>query len=225
LYDKTTTGGYVIGITSFGAYIPRLRLQREAIARANTWFDPSLKALAKGERSMCNWDEDSITMAVAAARDATDAGSRSKVRALFLAPTSLPFLDRQNAAIVSEALNLGGNLRSMDVSGSQRAATSALLSALDAVEAGCPAALLIGSEHRRSRVGTAMEMLSGDAAAALLIAASNDSIIARFIDSHSITCDFVDHYRTEESEFDYDWEERWIRDEGYMKQVPETVTA
>jgi len=59
-----------IGIVSYGCYIPRLRLQRSAIAAANKWFAPGLVALSKGERSMANWDEDSITMAVEASRDA-----------------------------------------------------------------------------------------------------------------------------------------------------------
>ena len=112
----------MIGIKSFGAYIPRLRLQREAIGRANAWFDPSLTALAGGERSICNWDEDTITMAVEAARDAMDAAARDAVDALFLASTTHPFLDRQNSVIVAEALNLKPALHTMDVAGSQRAA-------------------------------------------------------------------------------------------------------
>ena len=41
-----------IGILSFGAYLPRLRLQRKAIAAANTWFAPGLRGQAKGERAI-----------------------------------------------------------------------------------------------------------------------------------------------------------------------------
>ena len=52
-----------VGILAFGAYLPRLRLSRKAVADANAWFAPGLKGLAKGERTMCNWDEDSVTMA------------------------------------------------------------------------------------------------------------------------------------------------------------------
>ena len=211
------------GIKSFGAYVPRLRLQREAIGRANVWFDPSLAALARGERSICNWDEDTITMAVEAARDATDAAARQGIDALFLASTTLPFLDRQNAGIVAEALNLKGTLRTMDVAGSQRAGTGGLLSALDAARAGCDSALVIASEHRRTRVGSRMEMVSGDAAAALVV--SNEPGLARLVAAHSCASDFVDHYRMDGVEFDYDWEERWVREEGYMKLVPAAVTA
>ena len=37
--------------------------------------------------------------------------------------------------------------------------------------------------------------------------------------------DFVDHFRGDESDFDYGWEERWIRDEGYSKIVPPAIKA
>ena len=48
-----------VGILAYGAYLPRLRLARKSVADANAWFNPALKGLAKGERTMCNWDEDS----------------------------------------------------------------------------------------------------------------------------------------------------------------------
>ena len=57
------------GILSYGAYVPMRRLQRKAIVAANSWFNSALRSQGKGERAMANWDEDSVTMAVAAARD------------------------------------------------------------------------------------------------------------------------------------------------------------
>ncbi len=57
------------GIVGYGAYVPRLRMSRQAIYDANAWFAPGLKSKAKGSRSLANWDEDATTMAVAAARD------------------------------------------------------------------------------------------------------------------------------------------------------------
>src|SRR5205085_456502 len=41
----------------------------------------------------------------------------------------------------------------------------------------------------------------------------------------SVSMDFVDHFRGEDSDFDYTWEERWIRDEGYAKIVPPAIKA
>jgi hypothetical protein len=96
----------MIGITSYGAYIPKLRLERMAIFQSMGWFAPALMMVAQGERAMCNWDEDAVTMAVAAARDCLTGMDKQCLEGLFLASTTLPFADRQNAGIVSTALNL-----------------------------------------------------------------------------------------------------------------------
>ncbi len=209
------------GIKSWGGYIPRRRMDREAIAQANVWFDGSLRGLARGERSMCNWDEDAITMAVEAGRDAAPLHQRGQLDAVYLGSTTLPFLDRHNAGLACEAMNVAGNVRSMDVAGTQRAGTSALLAGLDAARGG-QQVMVIGSDHRRARVGTAMEMLCGDGAAALVL--DNEDTAAEFIGSVSLASDFIDHFRTAESEFDYGWEERWIRDEGYLKLIPRAMS-
>ena len=57
-----------IGIKSFGAYVPPRRFSKKLIAEANRWAFPSPKSSPKGERSVCGWDEDVITMAVEAGR-------------------------------------------------------------------------------------------------------------------------------------------------------------
>jgi 3-hydroxy-3-methylglutaryl CoA synthase len=216
------------GITAYGAYIPRLRLQRKAVAQANAWFAPGLVGGAKGERAMASWDEDATTMAVEAARDclpATDPlKDRAHVDAVYFASTSMPFSDRQNAGIVAQALSLAEEISSFDVTSSQRAGTSALLAGLDSVKAGrSKAAIVVAGERRKARAASSQELAFGDAAAA--IAVGEDKVIAKFIGSHSVTLDFVDHFRGEGEHFDYGWEERWIRDEGYTKIVPAAIKA
>ena len=57
----------MIGITSYGAYLPRLRLSRAAIVQSMGWFAPAIMAVTQGKRAMCNRDEGTLTMAVAAA--------------------------------------------------------------------------------------------------------------------------------------------------------------
>ena len=79
------------GIVAYGAYVPRRRLSRRCIADANAWFNPALHGQSRGERSMCNWDEDVNTMAVEAARDCLSGRDRARVRSLLLASTSAPF--------------------------------------------------------------------------------------------------------------------------------------
>ena len=212
------------GITSFGAYIPRLRLQRSAILEANTWANGALAANGKGERSMCNWDEDSVTMAVEAARDTLQQRDRNAIGAVHLASTTLPFSDRQNAGIVAEALNLGENIGTLDVTSSQRAGTTGLINALNTVAGGGAGTVLFcASEHRKSQTGTPQELLYGDGAAALTL--GNEGVVARLLGHHTVSVDFVDHYRSQSAEYSYDWEERWVRDEGYNKIVPAAVSA
>jgi hydroxymethylglutaryl-CoA synthase len=209
-----------VGITAFGAYVPRLRLQRAAIAAANGWYNPALCAQAKGERAMANWDEDSVTMAVEAARDCLTGLDRTQVNGLLLASTTLPFADRQNAGIVKEALALGDDIATADLSGSQRAGMSALLQGLAATMATGPM-LCIGSDRRKARPASDAEMAQGDAAAALLVAPGPG--IARLIARHSVSADFVDHFRASGAGLDYDWEARWIRDEGFAALAPRAV--
>jgi 3-hydroxy-3-methylglutaryl CoA synthase len=210
-----------VGILAYGAYLPRLRLARKAVAESNAWFNPALKGLAKGERTMCNWDEDAVTMAVEAARDCLIGQDRDAIAALSLASTSFPFEDRLNAGIVLEALNLAPGVNAQDLTASQRAATSALVSALQIVRGGAGPALVVASEKRRTKTASPLELQTGDGAAALLV--GSGPVVAKLLAHASRTVDFVDHFRGEGFEFDYTWEERWIRDEGYNKIVPATL--
>ncbi len=212
-----------VGLTAFGGYIPRLRLQRKAVAQAHAWLAPNLMGKAKGERSMANWDEDAITMAVEAARDCLGPDDdRSHIDAIYFASTTMPFADRLNAGIISAALTLERDIASADIASTQRAGTTALMQALNAVAAGTSKhALVAAGEHRHTRAASPQEMDFGDAGAALTV--GSDKLIAKFIGGHTVTADFVDHFRGEQEEFDYNWEERWIRDEGFSKLVPAAI--
>lgn len=205
------------GILAAGAYIPRLRLPRRVIAESNRWINPSLMGQAKGERAICNWDEDTVTMAVEAARDALAGRNRGDITALHLASTTLPFMDRLNAGIAAEALHLPDDIDAADLAGSQRAATSALRNAF-----GRPGqTLIVAAEKRRAKAASMVEITTGDAAVAMLVGKGEP--IARLVASATRTADFVDHYRTEDSVYDYQWEERWVRDTGYLEIVPPVI--
>lgn len=211
------------GISAFGGYVPRLRLARKAIADAHVWSDPAIKGRGKGERSFCNWDEDAVTMGVEAARDCLGSDHESP-DAVFFASTSFPFAERQNAGILATALGLDGDRASLDLSGSQRAGTSALLQALAATSGGMHReVLVVASDKRRAKARAAGEMAYGDGAAAICVSA--DDGVLKFLGGHSVTVDFVDHFRASEASFEYTWEERWIRDEGLAKIVPPAIRA
>jgi 3-hydroxy-3-methylglutaryl CoA synthase/NAD(P)-dependent dehydrogenase (short-subunit alcohol dehydrogenase family) len=214
----------MIGITSYGAHIPRLRLDRMAIYQSMGWFAPAVIMVAQGERSMCNWDEDSVTMAVAAARDCLTGMDKRLIEGVFLASTTLPFSDRQNSGIVSTALNLRSDIITSDFTSSQKAGTSALVTALETIKGGEKKNILLAaSDRRETRTAYFYEMWFGDAAASVVV--GDTDVIARFKGSYSVSYDFVPHYRGAQKKFDYVWEERWARDEGYSKIIPEAVNG
>jgi 3-hydroxy-3-methylglutaryl CoA synthase len=213
------SGGTVLGIAACGGYVPRRRLARRAIVEANGWFNPGLRSLAEGERAICNWDEDALTMAVEAARDCLSGAGLPEIDTLFLASTTLPFLDRHNVGVVRAALALPEHMLTLDVTASQRAGTSALIVALQARRARPGGSLVVASESRRAKAASTQELGYGDAAAALVVAETSEPI-AEFLGAHQVAVDFVDHYRGQTEPFDYQWEERWVRDEGYLKIVP-----
>jgi 3-hydroxy-3-methylglutaryl CoA synthase len=218
----------MIGLTGFGAYIPRLRLQRKVMAEANAWMNPALMGLAKGERAMCNWDEDSLTLAVEAARDCLTGVDRDQVEHVVYASTTMPFEDRQNSGVISLALNLRRNVSAMDVTSSQRAGTTALLSALDYAKSrsngkACGPVLCTSADNRKTLAASPQEMMFGCAGAAVTVGVEN--IIAEFKGSYTVTDDFVDHFRGEGKNVDYNWEERWIKEEGYNKIIPAALAG
>lgn len=209
-----------VGLVAYGGYVPRLRLSRAAAVEANGWFNPALKGLAKGHRSMCNWDEDALTMAVEAARDCLNGARPEDLGAVHMASTSFPFDDRQNAAIAAAALNLPSQIATMDVAASQRAGTTGLLNALKAAGQG-GSTLFLAADHRRAKAAGAEELQFGDGAAAFMV--GRQDLIAELVAAEQVATDFMDHYRGQNARYDYVWEERWIRDEGFFKIVPPAV--
>lgn len=212
----------MIGLLSYGAFLPRYRLDRGAIFKAMGWFNPATYGAARGERTVANHDEDSITMAVAAGIDCLRGFSREEVDGLFLGSTTLPFAERQGATLVASALDLPENTRTADLGGCHRAGTGALLAALDAAAAGSvQRALVSAAECRVGKGGSTAEHLYGDGAAALLV--GEGDAIAVPLGSHSVSADFVDTYRENGARFDRGWEDRWVRVEGFKKLLPTAI--
>ena len=212
----------MIGITGYGAYLPRLRMSRRAIAEANVWYAPNIKG--KGTRTLANWDEDPVTMAVAAARDCLGPDrDRTQIGALLLASTTLPFAERLNSGIVAGALTLDETIQAIDVAGSQRAGLTALDQGLGMAAQGDHSVLVTASDERIARPASAAELAYGDGAAALTL--GTQDVIAEHLGSASLSVDFVDRFRLAGEPFDYTWEERWVRDEGVSKLMPRVIAA
>lgn len=208
------------GIVAYGSYLPFQAISRQAIFDQIGWIQGGLKAYAKGRRSYADWDEDAVTLAVAASRQLLRTFERRGVKQICFASTTAPFLDRSNAGIVSAALDLPDSTHIHDSAGSQRAALAPLVSACHNGGGGL---LIAAGEKKPVKPANVMEMLSGDAGAAVLTGSEN--VIAELLAARSVRSDFVDHYRTAETGTDYVLEERWVREEGLGKTAPPLIKA
>ncbi len=194
-----------------------------AIFQAMGWFAPATIMVAQGERSMCNHDEDSLTMAVAAARDCLTGMDKRQIDGSYLCSTTLPFADRQNAGILKTALNLRDDMITADFTSSLRAGTTGLLTALEVAQGG---SRKTDPRLRRRQAGDASRPTStrcGSATARPPSSSGAKDVIAEFKGSYTVSYDFVDHYRGAGKAYDYMWEERWLREEAYSKFIPEAV--
>jgi 3-hydroxy-3-methylglutaryl CoA synthase len=204
------------GITSFGAYIPYLRLTHKTIAAA--WGGRA----SDGELAVANVDEDAVTMAVEAVRDLLAGQNPNAFDALIFASTTAPYSEKQLSALIATVADLREDCRTADNSNSLRAATTATLTALDAVKAGSATNVLITSaDVRLAPPKSASERIFGDAASA--IAVGQDRVIAKFLASHSTVDEITDLWRRPDEAFVSGWEERFAITQGFQKTVTKTV--
>lgn len=211
----------MVGIVSYGAYVPRYRLARKTISAAMSWFSGGG---GPGEKAVANHDEDAVTMAVAAGIDCLTGLKRETLEALYLATVSAPYKDRQDAGIVAAALDLNPDIRTADFTDSPKAGTAALIAGCDAVKAGSARSVIVcAADCRVAKPGSFEEGNYGDGAAAFVLGDSH--VIASLGGSYSVTRDFMDRWRAEDERFAHGSEDRWIRDEGYTKFIAQAMAG
>lgn len=171
-----------VGISAAARYLPWFRLTAEEIARTQRRPAPRKAA----ERRLAGYDEDALTMAVAAARLLPVEGL-ARVERLIFATTTPPYLAKNNASAAHAALGLPEAVPAFDAGGSLR-------SSFGAIRGAAAGSLLLAGDVNTARPGAAAELGHGDAAAALLFGPAADSI-AVLLDSVSVTDELLDHWR------------------------------
>lgn len=205
-----------VGISRVGAYVPRYRLKRDDIAEA--W---KRKALP-GERSVANTDEDSLTLAVAAAVSALNGFDRSTIDALFFASTTPPYAEKSHADLMAAVCDLGDEVFAADFSLSAKAGTAALRAALDTVAAGSARhALVAAADCPLGHPKSDLEQLSGDAGAAFVV--GSDDLVAVLVAAHSVGNEILDTWRNVGDLFPSTAEARFATDKGYMTAMDRVV--
>ncbi|MDI6776999.1 MAG: zinc ribbon domain-containing protein [Syntrophales bacterium] len=203
-------------IISTGAYIPYYRLKREEIVRA--WGGAQ-----RGEKAVANFDEDSVTMAVEAGRDALHGIDRQTIDGLYFATTTAPYKEKQGAAVIASALNLKKGVFAVDFTDTLRAGTNALRAAVDAVKAGsAQRVLVVAADCRLGAPGSEFEQVFGDGAAALVIGKEGSIDL---VSSYTHTSEIIDQWRLDSHAFTKKWEDRFVATQGYLANVSEAVGA
>ena len=207
----------MVGIVSYGSYVPYRRLKRSAIAQMLGGTP------GKGERSVASFDEDSVSMAVEAARDAMRATSTANIQALFFATTTPPYGEKLNAAIVGAAARLPVEIRAADVTGSTRAGVTALLQAADGVRGGARQALAVAADCRLGAPEGKAEQQNGDGAVAFVL--GSQDVIAEIEETASLTREFLDTWRMPDERFAHSWEERFALTQTYAPLLAKVVQS
>lgn len=175
-----------------------------------------------GERAVAYFDEDSVTMAMAAATACLDGIDRSTIDGVLFASTSYPYREKQAASVIAKALDLRRDVVTADFSGSIRAGTNALRSALDAVKAGSARnVLVVVSDCRLAAPRSAQEKAFGDGAAAFVIGA--DNVAVSIDESHAVSEEIIDVWRTDNDPFVKTWEDRFVVEHGYQRCTRDVV--
>ena len=201
------------GIAGFGAYVPRFRL------------GPSTEGWdSRGRRSVANFDEDSVTMAVAAGLDCLADRDRQQVDGLLFATTTPPYAEKGCASIIATALDLRRDIFTADITDMLRAGTTALRQALDSVSAGSAGqVLVIASDNRQGAPKGDAERNSGDGAAAFLV--SSEEVVAELEGWYSISENMMDVWRSAGDQFVRSWEDRFAIEEGLERILGDAIAG
>ena len=195
------------GIISYGAYVPKYRLGPETAG----WGLPYQRAIA-------NFDEDSVTMAVAAAQDCLHRRERAAVDGLIFATSTAPYAEKQGAAIIAAALDLRRDIFTADLAAGLRAGATALQSALDAVAAGSARQVLVAvADSRQGPPRSETERNGGDGAAAFLV--GKTGVIAARAGSYALTDSIMDNWRSAGDAFVHSSEDRFATEQGLERLV------
>ncbi|MEM1578967.1 MAG: hydroxymethylglutaryl-CoA synthase [Archaeoglobaceae archaeon] len=184
----------MIGIVSYGSYIPKFRIRVEEIARI---WNENAEAIKSGlgvvEKSVPDFDEDTVTMAVEAGREAISRAKidPKKIGAVFVGSESHPYAVKPTATIVGEALGVGNYYFCSDLEFACKAATAGMQICFAMVKAGMiEFGMSIGSDVAQAKPGDALEYTAAAGAAAILIGKNPIAEIEATVSYTSDTPDF-----------------------------------
>ncbi len=187
-----------IGIVGYGAYIPRLRIKVEEIAKVWGMDAGAIKnGLLVEEKSVPDHDEDTITISVEAARNAlARAGIPGRIiGAVYIGSESHPYAVKPSSTVVAEAIGATPDVMAADLEFACKAGTAAMQICNALVRAGnIEYGLAIGADTSQGRPGDALEYTAAAGGAAFVIGRDP---LATIDETYSYTTDTSDFWRRE----------------------------
>ena len=189
----------MVGIVSYGAYVPRYRIKVEEIAAIYGKDSISTKSELKiDEKSVPGIDEDSLTMGVEASLNALRRCSidRKKIGAVYSGSESPVYAVKPNASIVGEILGIGNDYTSADIEFACKAGTAGMQMCIGLVKSGfIEYGLAIGTDTSQAAPGDILEYTAAAGSASLTIGNKKEETIAELEEMHSISSDTPDFWR------------------------------
>ncbi len=208
------------GIVGYGSYVPRFRIKAEDIA--DQWgadADAFKRGLLLEEKTVPGPDEDTITISVAAARDAlTRAGiDPQDIGCCYIGSESHPYAVKPSGTILIDALGIGPDCHVSDFEFACKAGAEAMYVAYSHVKSGeMKYGLGIGADTSQGAPGDALEYTASAGGSAFIMGA--DRIIAEVEHTYSYTSDTPDFWRRE-GEFYPRHAGRFTGEPAYFKHV------
>lgn len=193
------------GIISYGAALPRHRIEAQAIwdEWKNVAYD-LLDKLSIGERGVLGPEEDTLTLAAAAAKTALERSGveKGKMGALLLGSGTSPYATKAAATVLVDALGLPANMLVSDVQCAEKSGSTALLMGAALVEAGqVEYALVIAADTLNRHVAPGMVLEYVASAGAVAFVLGRGQVIASIEAWSTHAWDQNDFFRVEGERF------------------------
>lgn len=206
-----------VGITGYGAYVPRYRLTGKEISRVWTG---SMGGSPVKEKSVPGLDEDVVTMSIEAARNALIRAeiSPQELRAVWVGSESHPYAVKPTSTIVAESIGAVPNVQAADWEFACKAGSEAMQASIGFVGSGMAAyALAIGMDTAQGRPADALEYTAAAGGAGFIIGPA-DGALAVINATYSFVTDTPDFWRRE-GEMYPSHGDRFTGEPAYFKHV------
>lgn len=189
----------MIGIVSYGFYIPKYRISVEDISGVWKKNPRDIKnSLNISEKAVAGVDEDSLTMAYESASFALNQAriNKKEIQAVFFGSESPPYAVNPASTILAEFLGIEGQYLASDMQFACKATTGAVISAVSLIKSKvAPYVLLVASDKATAKPHDALEYTAASGSVSLVLGDKN--VAVEIVDYSTFSSDTPDFWRRE----------------------------